>query len=65
LEALLRHSDSSVFRDGVHHFVSELPTEGSGQIVLKLVKSALEGSAASLEAPIAAGKALCQLKPKS
>ncbi|AKG52825.1 hypothetical protein DGWBC_0136 [Dehalogenimonas sp. WBC-2] len=64
LESLVHRSGSSVFRNGVHHFLSELSAEGQDKNSLEPVKAALEGSEASLEAPIAAWNAISKLKSK-
>ena len=63
LEAVVGRSGSSDFRDGVHHFLSKLSIDDQDQTILELVKTALDGSEPSLETPIAARRALAQLKP--
>jgi len=65
LEATVGRSGSSDFRDGVHHFLSKLSIDDQQQTVLEPLRTALQGSEASLEAPIVARKALAQLNPGS
>jgi HEAT repeat protein len=62
LEAIVSRSGSSEFRDGAHHFLSKLTIDDNEQATLKSVSVSLEGPEASLEAPLAARKALAQLQ---
>lgn len=63
LQALIEHPDSSWLQEGVHHVLYDL-NKGDLAEILQPVIAALEGFEPSLEAPLAAEKALETLTKK-
>jgi hypothetical protein len=57
LETLVNHSDSYWLREGIHHVLHDM-NKGKITEVLRPVLEALEGTAPSLEVPLAAKAAL-------
>jgi HEAT repeat protein len=57
LETLVNHSDSYWLREGIHHVLHDM-NKGKTTKVLRPVLEALEGTAPSLEVPLAAKAAL-------